>query len=267
VQALRKALPRDGGGPSKRLEVDVPRVSLHDSLTMRVAELWRYPVKSLLGEQLDSVRVTADGFEGDRRFAIYDLETGFGLTARRVPELLFASASMRDDGSAEITLPDGSRPRSDDDLSDWLGRRVALRSSDSTITRLFENPRDAERDADWHTFEAADGPFHDSARTRVSLVSAGTIGDWDRRRFRSNVLLDGAGEDHLIGSEIELGDARLTVGQQIERCVMITRPQAGGIERDLDVLRTVARERGNNLAVGALVKQPGIVRVGDELRR
>ena len=59
---------------------------------MRVLELWRYPVKSLLGERLESVRVTENGFEGDRRFAIYDLETGFGLTARRVPELLFASA-------------------------------------------------------------------------------------------------------------------------------------------------------------------------------
>ena len=42
---------------------------------LRVLELWRYPVKSLLGERLDSVRVTPDGFEGDRRFAIYDLET------------------------------------------------------------------------------------------------------------------------------------------------------------------------------------------------
>ena len=48
---------------------------------------------------------------------------------------------------------------------------------------------------------------------------------------------------------------------------MTTRPQAGGIERDLNVLRTIARERGNNLAVGALVSRPGHVRVGDELTR
>ena len=78
---------------------------------MRVTELWRYPVKSLLGERLESVQVTADGFEGDRRFAIYDVETGFGLTARRVPELLFARARLREDGSAEIELPDGSTAR------------------------------------------------------------------------------------------------------------------------------------------------------------
>jgi len=234
---------------------------------LRVLELWRYPVKSLLGEPLDSVRVTPDGFDGDRRFAIYDVETGFGLTARRVPELLFASARLREDGSAEITLPDGSIPQSDDELSEWLGRRVALRSSDASVTRLFENPEDFEHDSDWAPFEGADGPFHDSARTRVSLVSTATIGAWDRRRFRSNVLLDGEGEDDLVGSTVELGEVGLDVGQPIERCVMTTRPQAGGIERDLDVLRTIARERGNNLAVGALVSRPGHVRVGDELTR
>ena len=234
---------------------------------LRVLELWRYPVKSLLGERLDSVRVTPDGFDGDRRFAIYDMETGFGLTARRVPELLFASARLREDGSAEITLPDGSIPQSDDELSEWLGRRVALRSSDASVTRLFENPEDFEHDSDWAPFEGADGPFHDSARTRVSLVSTATIGAWDRRRFRSNVLLDGEGEDDLVGSTVELGEVGLDVGQPIERCVMTTRPQAGGIERDLDVLRTIARERGNNLAVGALVSRPGHVRVGDELTR
>jgi uncharacterized protein len=234
---------------------------------LRILELWRYPVKSLLGERLDSVRITPDGFDGDRRFAIYDLETGFGLTARRVPELLFASARLREDGSAEITLPDGSIPQSDDELSEWLGRRVALRSSDASVTRLFENPEDFEHDSDWAPFEGADGPFHDSARTRVSLVSTGTIGAWDRRRFRSNVLLEGDGEDDLVGSAVELGEVGLDVGQRIERCVMTTRPQAGGIERDLDVLRTIARERGNNLAVGALVSRPGHVRVGDELTR
>src|SRR5919204_4604941 len=95
---------------------------------MRVLELWRYPVKSLQGGRLDSVAVRGDGLEGDRRFAIYDLETGLGLTARRVPELLFASARLREDGSVDITLPDGSLARSDDALSAWLRRRVALRS-------------------------------------------------------------------------------------------------------------------------------------------
>ena len=55
-------------------------------------------------EQLESVVATPNGFEGDRRYAIYDVETGFGLTARRVPELLFATARLLDGGELEITL-------------------------------------------------------------------------------------------------------------------------------------------------------------------
>jgi hypothetical protein len=52
---------------------------------------------------------------------------------------------------------------------------------------------------------------------------------------------------------------------QINRCVMVTRPQSGGIGRDLDVLRTINRERDGFLAVGAVVAVPGVVSVGDEL--
>ena len=234
---------------------------------MRVKELWRYPVKSLLGERLDNVAITPVGLEGDRRFAMYDVETGFGLTARRVPELLFARARLREDGSAAIRLPDGTTAESDEALSDWLGRSVTLRSSDSSITRRYENPDDFEHEdqSHWTPFDGADGPFHDSARTRVSLVSTATIRDWDPRRFRSNVLLDGEGEDDLVGRAVELGDTRLDVVKQIDRCVMTTRAQADGIERDLTVLRTIARERDANLAIGALVAQPGTIRVGDEL--
>ena len=235
---------------------------------MRVSELWRYPVKSLQGEQVDSVAVTADGLEGDRRFAIYDVETGFGLTARRVPELLFASARWQDDGMVEITLPDGSRPRDDDALSAWLGRPVALRSVEADVDRRYENPAvDFERQVEheWAPFQGAPGAFHDSPNARVSLVSTATIGSWDRRRFRSNVLLDGEGEDSLVGSQVTLGEAVLDVGMRIERCVMTVRPQPGGLERDLSVLRTIARERDACLAVGALVAKPGVVRVGDAL--
>ena len=235
---------------------------------MRVAELWRYPVKSLQGERLDAVRLTADGLEGDRRYALHDAETGVGLTARRIPELLFASARVVDGGAVEITLPDGSVAADDDALSAWLGRRVTLRSCESGGARRYENVVDFEHEptSDWEVFEGAGGPFHDSARTRVSLVSTATIGEWDRRRFRANVLLDGAGEDDLVGSSVTLGETVLDIGKRVSRCVMTTRPQPGGIERDLDVLRTIARERDACLAVGALDARPGVVRVGDELR-
>jgi uncharacterized protein YcbX len=235
---------------------------------MRIAELWRYPVKSLQGEQLDSATLTTEGVEGDRRYAIYDLATGFGLTGRRVPALLFASARLREDGEPEITLPDGSVSAGDDSLSAWLGRPVVLRSADADVARRYEDVVDFEREptSAWDPFDGAHGAFHDSAGARVSLLSTGTIGTWDRRRFRPNLLLDGEGEDALVGSTVEVGDVELAIGMRIQRCVMTTRAQAGGIERDLDVLRTIARERGACLAVGALVTRPGSVRTGDVLR-
>jgi uncharacterized protein YcbX len=236
---------------------------------MHVLELWRYPVKSLQGERLDVATVGRDGLEGDRRFALFDRETGLGLTARRVPELLFASARLVDGDRLEITLPDGSSATDDEALSEWLGRGVELRRADDRGSRRYENPLDFEREetSRWEAFTGASGPFHDSSRTRVSLVSTGTLGSWDRRRFRSNVLLEGDGEDQLVGSSVQLGGTRLSVGKYIERCVMVTRSQPGGIERDLGVLRTVARERQNRLAIGALVTEPGTIKLGDALLR
>ncbi len=196
---------------------------------MRVAELWRFPVKSLQGEQLDDAAVGDGGIVGDRGYALFDLDTGFGLTARRVPELLYASARFVDEGRPpEITLPDGTIACGDDALSHWLGRRVALRASTEVDERRYENPLDADHDADWIVFDGAPGPFHDSARTRVSLVSTGTLGEWDRRRFRANVLLDGDGEDALVGSTIAIGDVHLDVVKRIGRCVMIDAAAAGG---------------------------------------
>jgi uncharacterized protein YcbX len=233
---------------------------------MRVMELWRYPVKSLQGEQVDAATLTAEGIEGDRRFAIFDLATGLGLTGRRAPELLFATARLRDDGSVHIALPDGSSATDDDALSAWLGRPVALRSTEGAISRSYENPLDFEHEpvSAWEEYEGAPGAFHDEPGANVSLVSTGTLRDWDRRRFRANVVLDGEGEDDLLGCRVTLGEAVLDVGMRIPRCVMTTRAQPD-LERDLDVLRTIARERDAYLAVGATISTGGVVRVGDEL--
>ena len=66
-----------------------------------------------------------------------------------------------------------------------------------------------------------------------------------------------------MGSRVRLGTAELDVVRRVPRCVMTTRPQAGGIGRDTGVLKTIHRERGGALAVGALVARPGVVAVGD----
>lgn len=236
---------------------------------MRVRELWRYPVKSLQGERLDEADLGPEGLAGDRRWALFDRDTGFGLTARRVPDLLFASARLRPDGGVDVVLPDGT-VADDAALSGWLGHRVELRAAadrDDAEGPTYESPVDEDEPdpTEWQQWEGAPGPFHDSPRIRLSLVSTATLGSWDRRRFRANVVLDGAGEDRLRGREAGLGTARLRFGAPIPRCVMTTRPQPGGIDRDTSVLKTIHRERDGLLAVRAAVLTPGVVRVGDQL--
>ncbi len=233
---------------------------------LRVLELWRFPVKSLLGERLDRAELGVEGVTGDRGWALFDVATGFGLTARRVPELLFATGRSRADGTVEVVLPDGTATSDDAVLSDWAGRRVTLRPAAAVQgDRRYESPVDEAGDR-WDPFSGADGAFHDNADARVTLLSTGTLGGWDRRRFRANVVLAGAGEDDLVGTRVAAGTGELDVVGRVPRCVMTTRPQAGGIGRDTGVFKTIHRERGGALAVGALVARPGVLAVGDVLR-
>ena len=236
---------------------------------LRVAELWRHPVKSLGGELVDRILFGEHGPAGDRQWALFDVDTGFGLTARRVPELLQATARCTPDGGVEVVLPDGTATADDAALSAWLGRPVALRHASATAGRpRYESPDDDEAAAEgpvpgWYPWRGAAGAFHDDPDVRVSLVSTTTLGDWDRRRFRANVVLEGAGEDALVSRRLRIGEAELWVTGRIPRCVMVTRPQSSGIERDTDVLRTIHRDREGTLAVGALVARAGTVGTGD----
>jgi uncharacterized protein len=237
---------------------------------MHVAELWRFPVKSLQGERLDAAELGPRGLAGDREYALFDVATGYGLTARRDPGLLHASARLRADGSVEVTLPDGTVAADDGALSAWLGRPVTLRAAGEVADRRYENPEDIETEApdSWYTFHGAPGAFHDSVQ--VTLLSRASMGAEPQRRFRANVVLDGtapggADEDSLVGATVRIGGALVAVSRRISRCVMVTRPQPGGIPRDREVLRRIHRERGGDLSVGGTVTRPGLARAGDEI--
>ena len=232
---------------------------------MEVVGLYRYPVKSTVGEALDASTIGPVGLLGDRSHALRDRETGVVLTARRDPPLLLARGVLADDGTAAVELPDGRRTGSADELSDWIGRPVDLVAAvDRPSTyEIAIDPEDD--DSEVVSWQGPAGTYHDSTRTQVSIVATGDIGGWDVRRFRPNVLVDADTVDHLVGERVRLGTAVLDVVKHIDRCVMVTRPQRDGIGRDLDVLRTINRERGNLLAVGALVVEPGAVRLGDHL--
>lgn len=224
----------------------------------RVAALWRYPVKSLLGERLESARIGPQGLAGDRGWALAE-GPGRWASAKRFPALMLASARFLEEPSpgriphASVTLPDGSRVLTSDEesasrLSSWLGRPVAL-----------------DRAAGRH-FDAK--PLH--LLTTASLASLSRLNpssSFDPRRFRPNILIDDAEGEAFpelawTRRRVRVGRAVLTVREPTSRCVMTTLPQ-GDLPKDPGVLRAIARKAGNDLGVYAEAATSGEVRVGD----
>jgi uncharacterized protein YcbX len=232
---------------------------------VRVSALWRFPVKSMRGESIEVADLDVRGVVGDRRFGVADAVTGVVLTAKRHPVLLQGAASWKD-GEVVVRDTDGCVLADDEALSAWVGQPVRLVAGDPAVAShyqgLADNFDDASAAVAW---QGPLGAFHDSSRRQVSLVSVPALDGWDLRRFRMNVLLDEAGDDVLVGTRIRIGTVSLAVVKQIDRCVMVTGAQAGGVQRDLDVLRTIHRERDGCVGVGALVETVGHIAVGDEV--
>ena len=231
------------------------------SPTLTIREIWRFPVKSMQGERLTEATIDWLGITGDRQWAVLDVASGTTLTARRCPELLFVSARYHPaDDDVEVVLPDGHQ-----DLGAFLGREVRLVRAGPGVKGTFEIAADfeAEDTSKWFSWEGPEQTFHDSGETVVSLLSKGSIGQWDLRRFRTNLIADGAGEMDLVGSTLKIGSVEAVTTKAISRCVMVTRPQPDGIDRDLDVLRTINRTSEGNLGLAMQITKPGTITVGD----
>ena len=225
-----------------------------------VAELWRYPVKSLLGEQLEAVQVEERGVVGDRLYALTDRhgKLGSGKTTRRFRRLdgIF-DLRARDGGERPVvTLPDGRElPAGDAELDAFLSARYG------DELRVLREDGVPHHDA---------APLHflttSSLRWLGQNLPASQI---DRRRFRPNVLLDVAGatlvEDAWVGRRFALGGAIIRVDERTERCVMTTNAQSE-LPKDPDVLRAVTELNDVCLGIYASVERSGIVTVGDSLR-
>jgi uncharacterized protein len=258
-----------------------------------VAGLWRYPVKSLQGAQVDHVELGATGVEGDRQWGIVDAATGKVLTAKRWPALLEASATLdRDDGGDDgeagvvLTLPDGAElssgdPATDTALSAWLDHDVRLVHADASASTPYELTMDpADDESEPWDFATPAGSFADLAA--VHLLTTGSLaamrdgysdGQWDVHRFRPTALVDtgaasGFVEDGWIGGQVHLGGAVVEVFMATPRCAMPGRAQpAHDLLRDLGIVRTVRDQHENNLGVYAAVAVSGPVAVGDSVGR
>ena len=253
-----------------------------------VAALWRYPVKSMRGEEVRSSPADECGLAGDRRWAVIDAETGRVVSAKRPAlwgaMLRCAAACVEEPVPGEgpapvrITLPDGREvlsddPDRDDALSEVLGRHVRLESVapegatyDLAAVDLhgLQTPEPARMTQAPVAMFAPPGTFFDAGTlhliTTASLArfaEAHPEGRWDVRRFRPNVVvaLDGAPEDGFpenawVGGLLEIG-AGIEAGVMapMPRCVMTTLPQAD-LDRDPQVMRTLA-ERNRQEIPGA----------------
>lgn len=249
---------------------------------MRLIEIARYPVKSLQGEVVLSAEIESDGVRGDRCWGIRDESSGKILTARRAPQLLFASASLTPDDMPLITLPSGvicRGPGADTDtaLSEWLGKPVRLVSSVGVPAARAEFFADATDDAS----EAIEWTmpvdrFVDAmpllVLTTASLRTAAGLhpdGDWHLRRFRANLVVDvaheGWVEDAWCGrSIVQIGGVRLRPQEACIRCTMVTRPQPG-LDEDRNIFRTLAHHHGGRFGAWTAVDHAGTVHVGDEV--
>jgi uncharacterized protein YcbX len=245
----------------------------------RVLELWRYPVKSMLGERLTEAKLEADGLTGDRAFAVYDLENdafASAKTIRQFGQLFLHAARLVDGGATEITFADGTVARSDadgfdDTLARALGRPVQLASQ-------------AVERARWYTFHSATdratrgerralGRFVDSSPvhilTTATLASLGNGTPEDARRFRPNVIVDagtgeGYPEDAWVGNTLTIGRASFEVLERCERCVMPSLAQRE-LPPDPGVRRRLLARTGDHAGVLARVLEPATIVPGDAL--
>jgi uncharacterized protein YcbX len=270
-------------------------VNKAQTATGKVVSIWRYPVKSMLGEELNSSYVTERGLIGDRAYALIDKETGKVASAKnpRKWERLFDFRSIFVDHPqasenippVRITLPNGTQIYSGEDknidqtLSNVLGRDVRL------IRANLEKPSyeeywpdiDGLAQRDKVTDEAMPPQtFFDIAVIHLLTTSAINRlrelypdGRFEVRRFRPNIVVESASgekdfiENLWIGKKLTIGDdVVLRVTGPCTRCVMITLPQ-GDLPRDLGILHTVARYNQVNVGVYASVLRGGTVHRGD----
>jgi len=246
----------------------------------------RYPVKSFQGLQVASLVLGISGIDGDRERAVIDTESGRVLSAKRVAEMLMATAS--DSG---FSIPDQTEMSFDDPatpavLSAWLGREVSLATigearaagSDQPLAyeMTFEPTND---DAEYFQIPTPAETFLDLAA--VHLLSRATLEgctalrpdlNWDARRFRPNLIVDVPGEpfaeDAWIGKKMRVGaTALLEIAQPTVRCAMPLRaqPQLESEPTLFAAMSDLHAEFPNHLGVYANVLEPGEVRHGDTI--
>jgi uncharacterized protein len=226
------------------------------TVVVRVAALFRYPVKSMAPEELDRVEVSWHGLAGDRRWAFIragQVRSGFPwLTIRQRPELAryrprFAEPDRPDASQTLVRTPSGAElDVADPALAAELGPGVSVLKQDRGVFDTMP----------------------------LSLLSTQTLACLGRMvgagltagRFRPNLVVDVPGgefpEDAWVGRVLRVGGLRMRVDRRDQRCVIVTIDPVT-LHRNPAVLRAIARERDTRLGVYGSTVEPGRIAVGD----
>ena len=248
---------------------------MSEILVGSVSSIRRYPVKSMLGEELETVALDQRGVVGDRQYALIDDETGKVVSAKRPRRWgrMFELAGRTTDDGAAVAFPDGQTVALRDPkllvrLEEFFGRAVSVADTPPPDARFEEiwlrelkggaepyfgmesRLEDGEEMIDGGAFMEPQGNFFNFGA--VHLVTSSTVAEltrhapqsrFDADRFRPNLIVDtdddGFVETAWQGATLQIGTVQLRVSITVPRCVITTLAQ-GDLPGDHDVLRTIA---------------------------
>ncbi|PSJ63916.1 MOSC domain-containing protein [Pseudaminobacter soli (ex Li et al. 2025)] len=235
----------------------------------KIAALWRYPVSSLRGEQLDEVRLDGRGVAGDRVWGLFDAAGAIASPDnekrwRPVPEL---RSRLSGDGIEIAAVGD-----------EWfgIGGEEAARAAEAVLGFPVKfQPYEGDWSEDAPTtpaprYERANLHMLTTASLRrlQELVPDGV--EVDVRRFRPNILVEteaglgGFVEKEWIGRTLAIGDVRVAVTEPCARCSFVALAQAG-LSFAPPVLHAITRHGAGGFGVLAAVEAAGLLHVGDEI--
>lgn len=226
----------------------------------RIEAIFRYPVKSMRGEQLDTATMGWHGLEGDRRFAFRRTHERGGfpwLTASKLPDLISFTPLRREDGEAptHVRTPGGDEvPLFGDALAAEVGRRLG---------------------AAVEMMQLRHGIFDDAS---ISVIASATVGEIGRlaersvdvRRFRPNILVRTASgipfeEDQWLGGVLAFGEGddapSIAVTMRDLRCAMVNIDPDGGSPAP-EVMKACVGANKNHAGIYGTVTRTGRLAVG-----
>ena len=225
-----------------------------------VRSLWRYPVKSMIGEPCRNLLFEGRGVVGDRLFAVRDEQGKFGSgkNTRRFVKIdgLFKFRAGYDGGVPVITFPGGRAVRGDDS------------SIDSELSEALNQPVTLAKEQSIPHFDAA--PVHLVTTASLDWLRAQLPGSViDERRFRPNVLIETEGpgliEQTWLGKTLRIGQGvMLGITRPTERCPMTNFAQPE-IPEDKSIFACIGREAGLHFGVYAKVLTGGEVNCGERV--